>query len=73
MARLLAMRRIVLAMAAMASALTVFAQTITEFNVPTATSNPVDITAGPDGNIWFTENLAGRIGRITPGGRSPSS
>jgi streptogramin lyase len=32
-----------------------------------------DITVGPDGNLWFTENLngpkeGGRIGRITPAG-----
>jgi streptogramin lyase len=24
-----------------------------------------DITAGPDGNLWFTENIGNRIGRIT--------
>src|SRR5262249_18762562 len=29
--------------------------TITEFPVPTAVSNPEGITAGPDGNLWFTE------------------
>jgi streptogramin lyase len=26
------------------------------------------ITAGPDGNLWFTEQVTGKIGRITPGG-----
>jgi len=26
------------------------------------------ITAGPDGNVWFTESRGGRIGRITPTG-----
>src|ERR1035438_7398253 len=26
------------------------------------------ITAGPDGNVWFTEYRAGKIGRITPAG-----
>ncbi|MGH7266700.1 MAG: virginiamycin B lyase family protein, partial [Candidatus Rokuibacteriota bacterium] len=26
------------------------------------------ITAGPDGNLWFTEAVANRIGRITPFG-----
>ena len=25
--------------------------------------------AGPDGNIWFTEGLADKIGRITPNGQ----
>jgi virginiamycin B lyase len=24
--------------------------------------------AGPDGNLWFTENVGNRIGRITPAG-----
>ena len=28
---------------------------ITEFAIPTANSGPVNITAGPDGNLWFTE------------------
>jgi streptogramin lyase len=41
---------------------------ITEFPIPAADSNPFGITRGPDGNLWFTESLAGRIGRITPGG-----
>jgi virginiamycin B lyase len=27
-----------------------------------------DITSGPDGNLWFTEQGTGRIGRITPSG-----
>jgi streptogramin lyase len=30
--------------------------------------SPDDIVAGPDGNLWFTESGADRIGRITPGG-----
>lgn len=38
---------------------------IREFAVPTANSEPGDITAGPDGNLWFTER-ADRIGRINP-------
>ena len=29
---------------------------IREFAVPTANSGPLDITAGPDGNLWFTED-----------------
>jgi streptogramin lyase len=29
---------------------------------------PFDITAGPDGNLWFTDPGAGAIGRITPAG-----
>ena len=41
---------------------------ITEFPVPTKGSGPHGITIGPDGNIWFTEQLANRIGRITTNG-----
>src|SRR6266446_9138155 len=46
------------------------AGTITEFPIPTK-SAPIGITAGPDGNLWFTEITqgAGEIGRITPSGR----
>jgi virginiamycin B lyase len=39
--------------------------TISEFAVPTAGSQPYGITAGPDGNLWFTEFLGNKIGRIT--------
>jgi streptogramin lyase len=44
------------------------AQQIVEFPVPTAASEPLGITAGPDGAVWFTENSGNRIGRITTGG-----
>jgi streptogramin lyase len=37
---------------------------ITLFPTPTASSGPTDITAGPDGAMWFTE-AAGNVGRIT--------
>jgi len=43
------------------------AGSITEFPVPTADSGPWAITAGPDGNLWFTEYDGNKIGRITPG------
>jgi virginiamycin B lyase len=36
--------------------------------VPTARSRPRGITAGPAGNLWFTES-DGKIGRITPAGQ----
>ena len=46
---------------------------IREFPIPPETgendgSGPLIITAGPDGNLWFTENNGNRIGRISPGG-----
>jgi virginiamycin B lyase len=43
-------------------------QTITEFSLPSAESNPASITAGPDGSLWFTEPNLAKIGRITTGG-----
>jgi streptogramin lyase len=39
-----------------------------EVAIPTANSSPVGITAGPDGNLWFTENAGNKIGRITTTG-----
>jgi streptogramin lyase len=43
--------------------------TVTEFSTGiTPGSQPYDIVAGPDGNLWFTELGANRIGRITPAG-----
>ncbi len=44
------------------------AGSFTAFRLPTDGSDgsrPRSITAGPDGNLWFTEELAGEIGRIT--------
>jgi streptogramin lyase len=38
-----------------------------EFPLPTPHGYPMGITAGPDGNLWFTEENA--IGRITPQGQ----
>jgi virginiamycin B lyase len=43
-------------------------QTIDEFSIPTAASKPQCIATGPDGNLWFIENSANQIGRITPQG-----
>jgi streptogramin lyase len=31
-------------------------------------SGPLDIAVGPDGNLWYSEAQADRIGRITPAG-----
>src|SRR5258705_9559905 len=45
------------------------AQVVTEFSVGiTAGAQPAAIAAGPDGNLWFTEQGGNRIGRITPAG-----
>jgi streptogramin lyase len=45
---------------------------MTEFAVPTADAGLGAITAGPDGNLWFLENIDGgnaaQIGTITPAG-----
>jgi hypothetical protein len=40
----------------------------TDYPAPTPDSSPFGITAGPDGNLWFTEPGANQIGRITPDG-----
>jgi streptogramin lyase len=39
-----------------------------EYPPPTGISGVSDITAGPDGNSWFTEANANKIGRISPAG-----
>ena len=45
---------------------------ITEFPIPITSSgpssSPVGITAGPNGNLWFTEARGNQIGRISPSG-----
>ena len=40
----------------------------TEYPIPTAGSNPIGITAGPDGALWFTEGGGNKIGRVTTSG-----
>jgi len=40
----------------------------TMFHIPTKDSEPTYITLGSDGALWFTENYAGKIGRVTTGG-----
>ncbi len=42
--------------------------TATKYTIPTGGSAPAGITAGSDGNLWFTEQGGGKIGRITPNG-----
>src|SRR2546427_4600664 len=41
---------------------------VREFPIPTQSSGPLGITAGPDGNLWFTEFSSNSIGRITTSG-----
>ena len=41
---------------------------IAEYTIPTASSGPEIITAGPDGALWFTELTGNKIGRITTAG-----
>jgi streptogramin lyase len=33
-----------------------------------AGARPIGIIAGPDGNLWFCENAANKVGRIAPSG-----
>lgn len=40
-----------------------------EYPIPTAGSGARDITAGPDGALWFTESSAEKVGRSTTGGQ----
>ena len=37
---------------------------VDQYTIPTAASEPQGITAGPDGNIWFTEEATGQVGRL---------
>jgi hypothetical protein len=41
---------------------------ITEFRLLASRFGATGITAGPDGNLWFTEDHTDQIGRITPSG-----
>ena len=48
----------------------VAAQSFIEFPFPTRSGSGWSwrITAGPDGNLWFTEQYRNTIGRMTPAG-----
>jgi virginiamycin B lyase len=35
--------------------------------VPTADGGPTDIFQGPDGNLWYVEQVGGKVGRVVPG------
>ncbi len=42
---------------------------ITEFPLPDSSTEVTGLTAGPDGNLWFTDDMNDRIGRLTPHGQ----
>ena len=42
--------------------------TIVEYPIPTSGSGAQGIAAGPDGNLWFVESVANKIGKITTTG-----
>src|SRR5215472_13009547 len=41
---------------------------IKQFRIPTHASGVTADTLGPDGNIWFVERAANKIGSVTPSG-----
>lgn len=41
---------------------------IRSFPIPSPDSQPISITVGPDGNLWFTEQNRSHVARITPDG-----
>src|SRR5262249_14846471 len=41
---------------------------ITEYTIPTSSSQTTDIVAGPDGRLWFTESIGYKLGAITTDG-----
>ena len=41
-------------------------ESVVDFPLPTANSSPNSITAGPDGNLWFTEFNGNRVGWLDP-------
>ncbi|HEX3467777.1 MAG TPA: hypothetical protein VHT05_06860 [Candidatus Elarobacter sp.] len=42
--------------------------TFYQFSIPVSTNRPQWISAGSDGNMWFTESPGGAVARITPAG-----
>ncbi len=40
--------------------------TIREWAVPTKGAHPHDPAVGPDGSLWFTEQMANKLGRLDP-------
>ena len=44
--------------------------TIREWDVPTKGAHPHDPAVGPDGALWFTEQMANKLGRLDPDRKS---
>ena len=44
------------------------AVSFTAYAVPTSNAQPFGITTGPDGALWFTEQIGNKIGRISTAG-----
>src|SRR5260370_23883022 len=63
--RHLSLALVVLCGAAVGAVTPAAAQHFTEFPIPTGSSFPQGITAGPDGALWFVEQRSNKIGRIT--------
>jgi virginiamycin B lyase len=40
-----------------------------QYPIPTASSKPLAISLGSDGNLWFTESAPSKIGKLNPGGK----
>ena len=40
--------------------------TIQEWTVPTKGAHPHDPAVGPDGALWFTEQMVNKLGRLDP-------
>ena len=41
--------------------------TYTEYTLPECDANPLGVSSGPDGRVWFAEGDAGKVGTLTPG------
>jgi virginiamycin B lyase len=41
---------------------------VTKFPIPTSSSNPVGVTFDVNGALWFTEEAAGKVGRLSQAG-----
>lgn len=58
----------VLIVAPLINKLTYATPTINTYSTPTSSSGPNGIVAGPDGNLWFTEESGNAIGKISTSG-----